>query len=96
MPTVAELEKRLDRNDERFDALENNHNGLSEKIIKLDAKMEVYNNDVKRMAEKLTEVAADVKIIMLKPAKSWDSTKTTIISVVIGLVVGFVFNHFLT
>jgi predicted nucleic acid-binding Zn-ribbon protein len=95
MPTVAELEKRLDRQDERLDAFESSQSGMNEKMIRLDEKMNNSNNEMKRMNDKLTEVSADLKTLILKPGKRWDSTTTTIVSVVLGLIIGFVFNHFI-
>lgn len=96
MPTVAELEKRLDRQDERLDAFESSQSGMNEKMIRLDEKMNNSNNEMKRMNDKLTEVSTDVKTLIMKPARSWDSTKAVAISVVLGLVIGFLFDHFIT
>lgn len=94
-PTVAELEKRMDRQDERLDGIESSQNGMNEKMIRLDEKMNSNNNETKRVVDKLTEVAADVKTLMLKPAKAYDSLSKSVILLIIGLVVGFVFNHFI-
>jgi len=95
MTTVADLEKRIDRHDERLDSIESSQNGMNEKMVRLDEKMNSSNNEMKRMNDKLTEVAADIKQIVMKPGKRWDSMTSDIVKIILGLVVGFMFQHFI-
>lgn len=93
MPTVAELEKRQDRLEERMDAIESSQNGMNEKMIRLDEKMNSSNNEMKRISDKLTEVAADVKKLILEPGKKWNSATNVIIASIISIVLGFLAAH---
>lgn len=95
MPTVAELEKRIDRHDERMDAIESSQSGMNEKMIRLDEKMNNSNNEMKRISDKVTEVAADVKTLIMKPGKKWESTTATILTAIISIVLGFLAAHIL-
>lgn len=95
MATVSELNQKIERFDERIGALEQNHNGLNEKLIRLDAKMDGYNKDLKHMADTIIEVRADVKTLVSEPGKKWNSVTMFVVTSIIGIIIGFILNTIL-
>jgi SMC interacting uncharacterized protein involved in chromosome segregation len=95
MATVADIAAKADRLEERICSLEQNHGGLNEKLIRLDAKMENYNNDLKRMSDTIIEVKTDVKTLIQEPGKKWNSVTMFVITALISAVLGFAINHLL-
>lgn len=92
MATVADLEKRLDRQDERIVAIEQNSSGMNEKMIRLDEKMNSSNNEQKRISDKIVEVATDVKTLIMEPGKKYNILWVAAASSIVGGIIGFVIN----
>jgi len=94
MATVADLEKRLDRQDERISSIESYNSGMNEKMIRLDEKMNSSNSEMKRINDKIVEVATDVKTLIMEPGKKynilWVAAASSIISGIIGFAIAFV------
>jgi SMC interacting uncharacterized protein involved in chromosome segregation len=95
MATVANIAAKADRLEERIFSLEQNHGGLNEKLIRLDAKMENYNNDLKRMSDTIIEVKNDVKTLIQEPGKKWNSVTMSVILTVVGGILGFIITNIL-
>lgn len=89
MPTVAELEKRIDRQDERIDSIESSQSNMSEKMIRLDEKMNSFNSELKHMSDSVVEIKSDVKKLIQEPANKWNQLGTLIIGTIVSLVLGF-------
>jgi len=95
MATVADVNTRVDRLEERVNSLEQNHNGLNEKLIRLDAKMDSYNTNLKHMSDTIIEVKNDVKTLVQEPGKKWNNVTMFVLTFIISGVLGFVLNHLL-
>lgn len=95
MPTVAELSNKVERLEEIVDSLQQNHNGLNEKLIRLDAKMDNYNNDLKRMSDTIIEVKNDVKKLIQEPGNKWNSVSMLVITMIISTILGYVLSNLL-
>lgn len=93
MPTVLELEKRIDRVDERIDSIESTQSGMSEKMIRLDEKMNSFNTELKHMSDSVIEIKNDVKTLVQEPGKKWNSISMTIIASIVSIVLGFIAAH---
>ena len=93
MPTVAELSNKVERLEEIVDSLQQNHNGLNEKLIRLDAKMDNYNNDLKRMSDTIIEVKNDVKKLIQEPGNKWNSVSMLVITMIISTILGYVLSN---
>jgi len=93
MPTVAELEKRIDRQDERIEVLEGAQSGMNEKMIRLDEKMNSFNNELKHLSDQVAEIKADVKTLVLKPGKRYENLSLGAIASLITGVLGFLIAH---
>ena len=95
MPTVAELEKRIEKTDERVSVLEQNHNGLNERLIRLDAKMDGYTKDLKHVSDLTVEVRSDVKKLIQEPGNKWNTISMFVITSLIGGAIGFILSTIL-
>lgn len=83
---LTEVEQRSKANAHRLDDVEKKQDDLSELVgtVKvLATREEAVENDVK-------EMKTDIKTLVNKPAKKWESLVSQIITLVVAAVVGFV------
>ncbi len=78
---IENVETRQDKMEKRQDNLEQLTNAFS-----------VMENEQKHIKQDLGEIKDDVKILVDKPAKRWDSAVDKAITVVIGLLVGYLLS----
>lgn len=95
MATVAELEKRLDRTDERISAMEASQSSMNEKMIRLDEKMNSFKTELSHMSDTMIEIKKDVKTLVQEPAKKWNNVSMTVITAIVSIVLGFLASHML-
>lgn len=83
---LTEVEQRSKSNQYRCSELEKRQNNLEELVgtVKvLAVREEQVEKDVK-------EIKNDVKSLTEKPAKRWDSIVNTVLTVIVGALVGFI------
>lgn len=95
MATVAELEKRLDRTDERISAIETSQSSMNEKMIRLDEKMNSFKTEQSHMNDAIIEIRKDVKTLVQEPAKKWNQVSMNIIASIISIILGFLASQIL-
>lgn len=87
---LTTVEDRSKSNSHRLDEMEKRQDDLDELVstVKvLAVREENVENDVK-------EIKNDVKSLTSKPGKRWDTLITQIITVLVGVVAGFIFAKF--
>ena len=83
---LTEVEQRSLSNSHRLKEVEKKQDDLSELVVtvgKLATREETVESDVK-------EIKTDIKTLVSKPGKRWDSMVSQIITLVVAAVVGFV------
>ena len=86
---LTEVESRSKSNTKRLDDVEKRQDNLDKLVVSVEAlaiKEQNVENDVK-------EIKTDVKSLTNAPAKRWESFVTSLISVVLGAVVGYIFSQ---
>lgn len=78
---IENIEVRQDKMEKRQDDLEQLTNAVS-----------VMQNEQEHIKEDLGEIKGDVKTLIEKPAKRWDSIVMTSITVVVGALVGYLLS----
>lgn len=84
---LTEVESRSKSNTKRLDDVEKRQDNLDKLVVSVEAlaiKEQNVENDVK-------EIKTDVKSLTNAPAKRWDNFVTSLISIVLGAVVGYIF-----
>lgn len=83
---LTEVEDRAKSNQRRIEEMEKRQDNLDELVgtVKvLAVREQAVENDVK-------EIKSDVKMLTSKPGKRWEKAMETILTVVLGAVVGFI------
>ena len=83
---LTDVENLAESNERRIEEVEKKQNDLSELVVtvgKLATREERVESDVK-------EMKSDIKTLVSKPAKRWDSLVSQIITLVVAAVVGFI------
>lgn len=83
---LTEVEGRAKSNQRRIEEMEKRQDNLDELVgtVKvLAVREQAVENDVK-------EIKSDVKMLTSKPGKRWEKAIETILTVVLGAVVGFI------
>ena len=83
---LTEVEERSKSNSKRLDEVERRQDNLDELVstVKvLAVREEQVETDVK-------EIKADVKSLTQKPAENWDKAVSTIVTIIISAVVGYI------
>jgi len=83
---LVEIEQRSKSNTKRIDNLE----GKVDDIHELTISVKELALETKAMREDLNKIDNRVLAIESKPAKKWDSVVSTIVTIVISAIVGFV------
>lgn len=78
---IDTLEVRQDKLEKRQDNLEQLTNAFS-----------VMQNEQEHIKEDLGEIKGDVKTLVDKPAKRWDSVVEKALTVIVGLLVGYLLS----
>lgn len=78
---IDTLEVRQDKLEKRQDNLEQLTNAFS-----------VMQNEQEHIKEDLGEIKGDVKTLVDKPAKRWDSVVEKVLTVIVGLLVGYLLS----
>lgn len=93
-------------NEQRISALEKNledfkqknsvdHGKFFDRIEKTEKSMIESQGDRQNIREKLDEISEDVKTIMQTPAKRYDTIVTSVLTGVIGALIGFIMSGIL-
>ncbi len=85
---LVEVEARSKRNEKRLDKMEERQDNLEE----LTKAFSVMQNEQEHIKTDVGEIKDDVKQLVSKPAKRWDSIVDKGIAVIVGAVVGFLLN----
>ena len=83
---LTEVENRSESNERRIREVEKKQNDLSELVVtvgKLATREEQVEKDVK-------EMKTDIKTLVSKPGKKWESLVSQIITIFVAAVIGFV------
>lgn len=84
---LTEVESRSKSNTKRLDDVEKRQDNLDKLVVSVEAlavKEQNVENDVK-------EIKTDVKSLTNKPGQRWESFVTSLISIVLGAVAGYIF-----
>lgn len=68
------------------------HKEFYNRIEKLERDMVESENDREHITEKLDEIGENVKSLMEKPAKRYETIVTSVLTAVIGALVGFLLS----
>lgn len=93
-------------NEQRISALEKSledfkqknsvdHGKFFERIEKTEKSMIESQGDRQNIREKLDEISDDVKTIMQRPAKQYDTIVTSVLTGLIGALIGFIMSGIL-
>lgn len=93
-------------NEHRFTALQkeldnlknknsNDHEKFFDRIEESEKKMVESQSDRQNIREKLDEIGTDIKTIMQTPAKRYDTIITSVLTGVIGALIGFIMSGIL-
>lgn len=84
------IEETLTEHQHRLSRIEKRQDSFNELVIQ----MQVLSDRVERVEGEIKEMKADIKSLINKPAKRWDSTITAIITALVAGVVGFILAKF--
>lgn len=85
---LVETEARSKSNKHRLDRVEERQ----DKLEKLTAAVSVVQANQENIEKDVGEIKDDVKALLEKPAKRWDGAVEKLITVLIGIAVGFFIN----
>lgn len=84
---LTEVEARSKSNAHRLDEVEKKQNDLSELV----GTVKVLATKEERVETDVKEIKENVKTLISRPAKRWDSLVSDVIKLVVAAVVGFIF-----
>lgn len=90
---LSAIQKELDSLKEKNSA---DHEKFFNRIEENREKMVESQSDRQNIREKLEEIGIDVKTIMQTPAKRYETITTSILTGVIGALIGFIMSGILT
>ncbi len=85
---ISEIDSREKSNTKRIDKIEERQDNLEQ----LTNSFSVMQNEQEHIKEDLGEIKGDVKTLVDKPAKRWESVVEKALTVVVGLVVGYLMS----
>ena len=86
---LTEVEDRSKSNERRITAIEKRQDDLEELTVTVKA-LAIKEENIESTVK---EIKDDVKQLNDKPAKRWEQVVTTIISLILGAVIGFIFTQ---